>query len=473
MDPKNVELMQVAGELALPARPRPRFYLTSAEAIPHRPVEVVTDEERRYEEQLEPKAELPEDYFYKTSRVDPPIAPGFEVNLETLLGFLEAMGQILPPKSSYPILSSVKIWRPPVEETGDGTLYLEGGSHSVWTLVAIKGHAQVEKGFTAMLPVRRAANVLKVLRDDCPKAVLGVDDHGVCIGPYTVPFGGDIDDFPARPTPRDWIARAAMPAAYFKEVCDRVLLVRSESFSDAALHGVLFDFEFAELDGRQVPTCTVVASDGRRIHILRLPRMMLDVKQVRLRALPPTCTVSAGFFTYLQAVIQHEWAALEFGADQIVARGEDFMVIAHAPAETKTSSVLAGWRRFDREWDGYWLVSKEKLDQVLLYAMLGGSAETCRLQVNGAQQTLTVSSENDAGDRYKEAVSARTFSGAPVVDAMFNIRYLRDAAVATRGGLVRLAFDRDTKTQEKSPLVVRGEDDQFKAIIMPVTEGEP
>jgi len=472
MDHKNVELVQVAGEIALPSRPRPRFYLTSAEAIPHRPVEVVTDEERRYEEQLEPKAELPEDFF-KAPRVDPPVAPGFEVNLETLLGFLEAMGQILPPKSSYPILSSVKVWRPPTEEAGPGTLYLEGGSHSVWTLVAIRGHAMVEKGFTAMLPVRRATNVLKVLRDDCPKVVLGVDDHGVGIGPYTVPFGGDIDDFPARPTPMEWIARAAMPAAYFKEVCDRLLLVRNEAFSDAALHGVLFDFEFAELDGRQAPTCTVVASDGRRIHILRLPQMMLDVKQVRLRALPPTCTVSAGFFTYMKEIIQHEWAALEFSGDQLVARGEDFMVIAHAPAESKSSSVLAGWRRFDRDWDGYWLASKEKLDQVLLYAMLGGTAETCRLQVNIAQQTITVSSENDAGDRYKEAISARTFSGAPVVDTMFNIRYLRDAVAATRGGLVRLAFDRDTKTQEASPLVVRGEDDQFKAIIMPVTEGEP
>lgn len=473
MDTKNVELVQVPGELARPARPRPRFYLTSAETIPHRVVEVVTEEELRYEEQLEPKAELPEDFIGKAPRVGPPIAPGFEVNLETLLGFLEAMGQILPSKSSYPMLSSVKVWRPPTEELGPGTLYLEGGSHSVWTLVAIKGEVMVEKGFTAMLPVRRAANVLRALQDDCSKVVLGVDANGICIGPYTVPFAGDIDDFPMRPTPKEWIARAAMPAPYFKEVCDRVLLVRNEDLADAALHGVLFDFEFAELDGRQVPVCTVVASDGRRIHILRLPQMMMDVKQVRLRALPPTCIVSAGFFTYMREVIQHEWAALEFSADQITARGEDFMVIAHAPAESKTSSLLAGWRRFDREWQGHWLVSKEKLDQVLLYAMLGGTAEICRLQVNAAQQALTVSSENDAGDPYKETIPTRAANGAPVVDAMFNIRYLRDAVAATRGGLVRLSFDRDTRTQGTSPLVVRGEDEQFKAIIMPVTEGDP
>lgn len=451
-------------EIGKLARPPHLVRLHPEDAIPHRPIELVTEEEKRHEEQAKRKAETPDDFFKRAPVVELPLAPGAAVSVETMLGFLDAIEKILPPDTNYPILSSAKIRFQP----GESRLIVEAGSHSVWTAIAIKATSTTDKGFTAMLPVRRAKNVLKAVRDAGPTVVIGVDEGGVCIGPHAVPFGGLIDDFPAQPVVNEWSARAAVPAFYFQEICDRILLARSNDFQEVTLQGALLDFEFHEIDGVQKPLCSAVATDGNRIHVLRLPQMMVDVKPTRLRALPPTCTISVGFFYYMRAIIQHEWAGLEFGADQVVAKGEDFLVVARAATEGKSSlRELAGWRKFNMEWPGYWLASMPKLEQVLRSASLGGSAEECRFSIDGRTETLTVASTNELGDRFTESLPVRRFDGAPLVDVYIGVQYLRDALSACTGGLARLAFNHDVDKQKTTPLVIRGEDEQFKAIIMP------
>lgn len=457
-------LVRVGSSSAAQAEPRPehRAYLNPDDAIPHQSVEVVTEEEKRHEEQARHRAAIPPEFFRRSAMIDPPLAPGATVNCESLLGFLDAIGKILPVDSNYPILSSAKLWYEPT----NGMLYIEAGSHAVWTAIALKVISGAPKGFTAMLPVQRAKNVLMALRDVAPAVVVGVDQHGICLGPHTVPFGGLIDDFPIQPVLGDWSARAAMPAFYFREVCTRVLLALSHDFKEPALQGVLLDFEFIEIDGATRVLCTAVATDGNRIHILRLPQMAIDVKPTRIRALPPTCTVSAGFFLYMKEIIQHEWAALEFGDDQLVAKGEDFVVVAKAPPEGKSSMrELVAWRKFNMDWPGYWLASSVKLSQLIDSSRLGGTTDELRLQVDGIKETLTVSSSNADGDRFSESIQVRGFDGPPIVDVCVSSSYLKDALTACLGGLVRLAFARTD--QASSPVVIRGEDEQFKAIIMP------
>lgn len=455
-----------------PTRPTARVNLSLDAMVPHRPVEVVTPEEERLEEQARPKAVPPTDFFRRSPIIDPPLAPGITVNTESLLGFLTAIEMILPPETNYPILSSAKLSS--LANAATPTLYLEAGSHAVWTMVGLKGEAAAPRGFEAMIPVRRARNVLRGLRDDYPRLTVGVDEQGVCMGPRTVPFGGHIDDFPSQPIVTGWEARAAMPATYYREICDRVLVVRSDVFGEKAMHGVLLDFEF---DGEGKPACTVVVTDGKRIHLLRLPQMMIECKPTHLRALPPTCTVSAGFFAYLKEIVQHEWSVLEFAGAQLVARGEDFIVVAHSPAEIRTDDhPLLNWRRVAKPWTGGWLVERAKLEPVLDAALLTGAATTtCQIVIDGARQAMTIRATSEQGDEYTSTIACRRAgTDAPMrVDVLIDLGFLLDAVTATRGGLIRLTFGRDQRLQSLAPIVVRGEDDQFQAIIMPIIEGAP
>lgn len=448
-------------------KPSRRAHLSVDDAVPHREVEIVTEEEKRHDEQARRKADSPQEFFKSSPVIEPPVTLGAAVSCESLLGFLVAMEAILPPDANYPILSSAKVVYDPEEPP---RLYLEAGSHAVWTVIALKAAPASKKGFTVVLPVRRAKNILMALRDTHPTVVVGVDDQGIGIGPHTVPFGGPIDDFPAQPIVVDWVARAAMPAFYFREICDRVMVARSDDFKETALHGVLLDFESHTIDEVIKPLCTAVATDGHRIHILRLPQMLVDVKQTRLRALPPTCTIAAGFFQYIKEIVQHEWAGLEFSPDQVVAKGDDYVVIAKASVEGRSSlRELASWRKVNVDHPGYWLASKAKLLQVIKSAELGGTASEFHIQVDGIKEMLTISSTNPSGDKFAESIAVRGFDGPAIVNLHISIKYMREAIESCMGGLVRLAFAHDRDVQATSPVVIRGEDEQFKAIIMPRT----
>jgi hypothetical protein len=44
---------------------------------------------------------------------------------------------------------------------------------------------------------------------------------------------------------------------------------------------------------------------------------------------------------------------------------------------------------------------------------------------------------------------------------------LLDAIVACNTGLIRMSFAYEPAEQRKSPIIIRGEDEQFKALLMP------
>ena len=63
---------------------------------------------------------------------------------------------------------------------------MEGGSHSVWTAVALRAESKLKNGFSALMPLNRAINVMSTM-GTCAGVVVGVDKGGFCLGPYSVP----------------------------------------------------------------------------------------------------------------------------------------------------------------------------------------------------------------------------------------------------------------------------------------------
>jgi len=419
-------------------------------------IEVMTDEDKRHEDQLNNRAETPKEFFKRIPRVEPPLLPGASVKCETLLGFLAAMEKILPPESNYPILSSAKVWFEPGIQP---RLFLEGGSHAVWTAIAIDAEQTTDKGFTAILPIRQSKNILQALRDTHEKVVVGVDSNGIALGPHTVPFGGMLDDFPTQPVIPEWIARAAMPASYFKEICSRVLPARGHANEDPEVQGLLLDFDFYMVDGEQRPLCTAVATSDRRMHILRLPQMMLETKRTRIGALPPTTIVAAGFFGYMRAIINHEWAALEFSDDRLVAKGKDFIVVAKTLSEGRHKNPQS-WRRHDVDYPGCWMASHHELERIIKAT----AAKLCRLQIDALKERLVISS-TDAKIRYRDEIPIRRSGGPARADLVVERKVFLDGVRACSGGVIRLEVEHDMKKQQGSPIVLRGEDEQFKAVI--------
>lgn len=445
------------------SRPSRKAHIEEEDAIPRRPVEVVTEEEKRHEEQVRHKAAKPESFFENAPRASASRGPGAEVTSEVALGFLAAMEKIVPNDNTYPILSSVKL---SYRAGSDDRLYIEAHSTNVWTIAALEAKGRDSKGFIAAAPLRRSKNVLRALSDQYKRLVIGVDEVGVCIGPNRVPFGGRAEDFPSPPVVLDWEARAAMPAFYLEEICSRVAPARSKNDApdQAGFHGVLLDFEDrADGDLGRI-LCTAVATDGARMHILELPQMVVELKD-GATTLPPTVLVPDGFFRYLAAVVNREWAALELGEEQVVGKGQDFVAVAKAAMRGKIAGPLSSWRSAaDVDYGGFWMADRLKLEQSVRSVM--GSASEISLSIDGRYESMEVVASSD-GDLAVENVSIKSFDGAPVVQVKVDPKLFLDSVRACKTGLIRLGFHPDPYKQKSSPVLVRGDDEQFKALVMP------
>jgi len=452
---EELSTISKSSAVALVPRPAKKAKIVEADAIPVREVEVVSDVDKRHGEQTQKKAKKPTSFF--TEPTDSRPVAGATADSESLFGFLSAAERIVPNNKSTPILSSVKLSL----AAGASRLFVEAASTALWSVVALEVKPNTADGFTVMVPAKPAKNAASAARKS-PGTAIGVSDGGFWIGGHCMPNGGKVEDFPGRPLLRSWEARAVVPAFYFEEVCARILSASSKDPTKPSFHGVLFDFS---LDADRRPICTAVGSDGSRLHLLELPQMKI---QPRGRQIPPSVMVPEQFFRYLSTVANREWTALEISETQVNARGEDYQVVADVVMKGATSTKgLENWRAVNVDHRGYWSADRKELEKALRSVVAAGHKDRVEIRIDSIKEQLSIVSETEEGRKSAIGVGVKRFDGPTSVDVPIDANFLLAAVVASRGGLVRLGFAL-MKEQGSSPMTIRGEDDQFKAIVMPI-----
>ena len=449
-----------AAALVAPKRPRKKAKLDLADAIPRPEVEVITATEERQAKQVEKRAPKPTKCFESERALSDRLVLGIELDAEVLFGFLAAVEKITPADKAYPILSSVRL----THEVGDAKLVIEAASNALWTAVAVTGVPHGDVGFSVMAPALQAKNVVNLMRQDFKTLPLGISDGGLWIGAHRLAYGGKPEDFPSRPLLRPWEARAAVPAFYFDEICSRVLTAASVDPTKQGLHGVLLDFSLAE--DRSV-ICTAVGSDGGRMHILELPRMKI---QARGAATPPSVMIGEQFFRYLRTVANREWTALEVSETQANAYGTDYQAVAEVTLKGNAATPgLMKWRSANVEHRGCWAVDRHELERLLKLALAPGADTGIDVHLDATSEQLTVMSYDQGHRHALPSIGARRFDGPVTVKVHVNGQFLLEAVLACKTGLVQLGFAQTPELQRTSPVTIRGEEDLFKAVVMPLT----
>ena len=444
--------------VAVVKRPPRKVKIDEVDAIPVREVEVVSKEEERHQHQVQKKAKKPSASFISSAAMTDRQIIGAEVDSEVLFGFLSAAEKVVPSDKNSPILSSIKL----SYEHNAERMFIESASTNIWTAVAIKATPRGDYGFEAMVPARHARNAANAMRDSFKTLSVGMNEGRIWIGQHCIPGGGHPQDFPPRPLIREWEARAVVPAFYFEEICARVLTASSKDPTKTGLHGVLLDFAVAR--DRSV-SCTAVGSDGNRMHILELPQVKV---QLRGHASPPSLMVGEQFFRYLRSVANREWTAVELSETQICAKGEDYQAVSVATMKGATATKgLENWQSVNVSYEGHWSVDRKELERAIRKIREATSDEAIDVRLDATREQLDIWFYDKDTRKIRETISARRFSGPAVVDVTIDLNLLLSAVVACRSGLIRLGFNIPNK-QSTSPVTIRGEDDQFKAIVMPL-----
>lgn len=425
-------------------------------ATPRRATEVVSDGEERARDGFEHRARTPRATFATSPYLSEALVPGAEVRTETLIGFLAAIEEMSRPSEASAGETKVT-FRP-----GDAPkLYLEAHNHNVWAVSVVEAKGKTDQLFSVIVPVRRTINVLKSISDRYENIVVGVGHDGLCLGPNVVPVAASLDDFPPEPVIQEPEVLAAIPDFYFKEIRDRVIPARSHNQATPALHGVLLSFELVEFGDEQRPVAHAVCSDGFRIHVLKMPQIMLDNHEVST----PSVVLPEGFFRYVHAVANRRWVGIEFGESQVMARGHDFAVVARATmAGSSSNHRLSRWHQSDVDYDGYWVVDADELRRVISAAHDGESFLSIRLETSPMERDAIYATAVFADGTVAKDVLPGKNQGAPDwFSVKLNAGFLLDAVEATHSGLIRLGWQ-----SEDSPVVVKGEGEQFKALLMPI-----
>jgi len=284
-----------------------------------------------------------------------------------------------------------------------------------------------------------------------------------------VPYGGKVEDFPAQPILRDWEARAAVPAFYFEEICSRVIPAQGTlgTLKDDRLRGVLLDFDVVDVEGHQRILCSAIATDGGRIHIFRMPRVQVQTRAQD--ALPPPIIVPAKYFSYLRSVANREWTAFEINEEQLIGRGEDYLAVVKATMPGKALGNAMDWRKVDIRYPGNWTVDRKDLERIAKAAVDASKEGDIRLRIDSIHESLELCSWGEEGQKFKDRIPARRFDGPPAVQVKLNGHYLLQAVLACKSGLIHLGFQEALEDQAYSPVVVEGEEENFKAVMMPLT----
>jgi DNA polymerase III sliding clamp (beta) subunit (PCNA family) len=241
--------------------------------------------------------------------------------------------------------------------------------------------------------------------------------------------------------------KVALPASYVASILKRLGPAVKPDHSRPSLRGIHLDFN----EG------IAVATDGHRLHMLSLAEVRMATRTPN-RA-QPSVTMTVEFFRFLQAVVDREWVGLIVNEKLVTAAGADFGVLAKPLEEG-----FPQWQRIVPDRSGYWVVDREALRQAARDAQMLGS-EQVTLAVDSIGDRIIIKARGNEAT-YETTLPARRRGGPPAVRLTVHPRYLLDAVEPAAGGLVRLGFDEDG--DELQPLTVRGEDEDFLAVVMPI-----
>ena len=378
--------------------------------------------------------------------IKPSLVAPVQLNGKMLLEFLDAMSSVAAERATVPIARNVLM------TYTEGELRLEATDSHVWAIAKMKAQGGRD-GFECVLPLKRARNVVRRMLASHPLVSLGVDAENIHIGHYSFPHGGNIRDYPQRPTLLTEELKAILPTHYLDCILDRLVGLIDADHERSPLRGVHLDFE----DG------VAVATDGHRLHMVGLAELEIITRRRYRRR--PSLTLTAEFFEFLRSVADRQWLPLIVNEKMVTAAGEDFGVLAK-PIE----GTYADWRKVIPSYDGYWVVEKEGLIEAIKDAQ-PLSNESLALAVDGIGDQLILTARGPDREVYRRGLQARRKGGPPALRFAVNPEYLLYAVESADGGLVRLGFD--DQEPEQSPLTVRGERDDYLAVVMPRRPGGP
>jgi DNA polymerase III sliding clamp (beta) subunit (PCNA family) len=417
------------------------------EAIPHPDVEIISAEEERHREQLKDPPP-PETILEATPPVRPSMVPLIEADAELLLGFLAAAELPSLEDGTPPVAGLAKMSFFPANGSDKPRLFLEAANASVWMGVSMSVHGGGADEHSSVLPIQRAIGVLRRIRTQYNSVYIGMEKEQINFGAYSIPYGGLLENFPNRPPVLIGEVRVAFPAFYVEQVLSKLLPAIGHDISKPQMTGIILD----------ISSRVALSTDGYRMHLVKMPRIPVDTKPGMS---PPMVTVPPIFFKVLAAVVDREWAAVEIGEKQIVAGGSDYAVIA------KTVMEGLDWRKAVPGYKGYWVVDKTSLVGVLTDAMAVAGEGEVQLNIDALSEKLMVTAKGLDGDRFQKPITAKRFDGPARVCIVVNPRYMLDAAASCAGGLIQLLFDDGKDDKSMAPMMVRGDDEEFLAVIAP------
>jgi DNA polymerase III sliding clamp (beta) subunit (PCNA family) len=222
--------------------------------------------------------------------IKPSLVAPLQVNPALFRQFLDALAIIAGETATIPILRNVRM------TCRHGEILLEATDGTVWAIARLIARGG-DDGFECVLPLSRTLNVVRRISAHYATLSLGIDTESIHIGPYSLPHGGSIRDFPQRMPLQPEELRAALPLHHLKSILERIASVVSTDHERPELRGVHLDFN----EG------VAVATDGHRLHALVLHDLPIATKNsYRAR---PSVTLTLAAFEYLRAVVDRQWVA--------------------------------------------------------------------------------------------------------------------------------------------------------------------
>ena len=376
-----------------------------------------------------------------------------EVQADALWGFLEALDRIADDKSTAPILAGIKLTFEPGENP---KLLLEATNTCIWAAAGLKAWGGGQ-GFKAILPRKRAINIVKELRGSYATLMIGMDDERIHIGDFSFPFHGVVDHFPRQPTLEDAAVSVVLPTGQLEDIPLRIYpAVNVSSVSYKGAQHVYLDFE----------NKVAVATDGNRMHLLAIPMMHVEYEQGWKADQPKGVQVPVEVFRYLGAVESRDWTGFRAGPTKVMAGHDDFGLIADTGG-----GKFPDWKKVVPIWPGEWVVSRELLLEKLQEASFLLEHNTnpgVTLAFDQHSGTVAIASKSAEGDAFETTLEVKANGTVtPFSKTVIDATYLYDAVNACRGTMVRIGIG-----GKHDPTTYKGEDNAFTAVIMPMRNPE-